>query len=107
MLLRTFREALMSISKKHKYKTFTESSPASLSHCMGKVLNHSSGKCRVFLTIAALKKMTPIRLLVFHLVQTFGRMKGFVNLLSKTILSLSLSPNLYSPVNCDEATKLL
>ena len=54
MLSRIFNVALMSISSKHNHKTFTKSPPASLSHCIENVLNHSSGKCRDFLTMAAL-----------------------------------------------------
>ena len=43
----------MSISNKHKFKTFTNSSPASLLHCIENILNHSSGKCSDSLTMAA------------------------------------------------------
>ena len=51
---RIFSEALMSKREKHNYKTFTKSSPTSLLHCIEKIWNHSSGKCRDSLTIAAL-----------------------------------------------------
>ena len=54
MLSGIFSEALMSISNKHNCKTLTKSSPTSLSHFMKDVLNHSSGKCRDFLTRADL-----------------------------------------------------
>ena len=109
MLSRIFSEALLSISNKHNYKTFTKSPPASLEHSIENILNHSSGKCPDSLTIAALsfakssglctifihyyflskseitarKNMTPIPLLVFHLVQVFGTAKGFVYLIFK------------------------
>ena len=54
MLSRIFSEALISISNKHNYKSFTESSPASLLHYIEKLLNHLSGKCRDSLTMTAL-----------------------------------------------------
>ena len=44
----------MSISNKHNYKTFSKSPPASLLRCIGNNLNHSSGKWRDSLTMAAL-----------------------------------------------------
>ena len=44
----------MSISNKHNYKTFTKSPLASLLHYIENILNHSSGKCRDSLTMAAL-----------------------------------------------------
>ena len=47
-------EPLMSLSNKHNYKTFSKSPPASLLHCIGNILSHSSGKWRDFLTMAAL-----------------------------------------------------
>ena len=92
MLSRIFSEALMSISNKHNYKIFTKRRPASLLHCIESILNHSSGKCRDSLTMAALtftnnifslispqqqrnyrleKKMLPIPLLVFVLYTLF------------------------------------
>ena len=43
----------MSISNKHNYKTFSKS-PASLLHCIGNILSHSSRKWRDSLTMAAL-----------------------------------------------------
>ena len=99
----------MSIYIKHNYKTVTTSSPPSLLHCMENILNSSSGKCRDSLTMAALsftkstglpaifihkyflsnsaiissKKMIPIPLVVFHLVQAFDRAKGFVYSITK------------------------
>ena len=86
----------MSFSDKHNFKTFTKSTPTSLLLCIGNISNHSSEKCRDSLTMAPLsctkstglctlfihlyllsnsviissKKMIPIPLLVFHLVQT-------------------------------------
>ena len=54
MLSRIFSEALISISNKHSYKIFTESRPTSFLHCVENILNHSSGKCRDSLTMAAL-----------------------------------------------------
>ena len=54
MLSIIFSEPLMSVSNKHKYKTFSKSPPASLSHCIKNILSHSSGKCRDSLTVAAL-----------------------------------------------------
>ena len=54
MLSRISSEPLTSISNKHNYKTFSKSPPASLLHCTGKILNHSSGNCRDSLTMAAL-----------------------------------------------------
>ena len=47
-------EPLMSISNKHNYKTFSKSPPASLLHCIGNILSHSSGKWRDSLIMAAL-----------------------------------------------------
>ena len=44
----------MSIINKHNYKTFTKSPPASSLHHIKNILNHSSGKCRDSLTMAAL-----------------------------------------------------
>ena len=44
----------MSISNEHNYRTFTKSHPASLLHCIENITNHSSGKCRDSLTMAAL-----------------------------------------------------
>ena len=44
----------MSRNNKHNYKTFAKSPPASLLHCIEKILNHSSGKCGDYLTMAAL-----------------------------------------------------
>ena len=54
MLTRISSEPLMSISNKHNCKTFSESPPASLIHCTGNILSHSSGKWRDSLTMAAL-----------------------------------------------------
>ena len=54
MLSRISSEPLMSLSKKHNYRTFSKSSPASLSHGIGNILSHSSGKWHDFLTVAAL-----------------------------------------------------
>ena len=53
MLSRISSEPLISISNKHNYKTFSKSPPASLLHCVGNILSHSSGKWRDSLTIAA------------------------------------------------------
>ena len=44
MLLTISSEPLMSISNKHDYKTFSESPPVSLLHCIRNILSHSSGK---------------------------------------------------------------
>ena len=44
----------MSISDKHNHKTFSKSPNASLLHCIGNILSHSSGKWRDSLTMAAL-----------------------------------------------------
>ena len=52
LLLRIFGEALMSISNKHNYATFTKSPPASLLHRIKN--SHSSGKCCDLLKMAAL-----------------------------------------------------
>ena len=54
ILLEIFSEALTSINNKHNCKTFAKSLPASLLQCIGSILNHSPGKCRDSLTIAAL-----------------------------------------------------
>ena len=43
----------MCISNKCNYKTFTKSPLASLSHWIENNLNHSSGKCRDFLTVTS------------------------------------------------------
>ena len=69
MLSRIFSEALMSISNKHNYKTFTKSPPGSLSHCIENVLNHSSRKCSDSLTMAALSftKSTGLCKIFVHL----------------------------------------
>ena len=48
----------MSISNKHNYKTFAESPPAPLLHCIKNILKHSSGKCRDSLTMATLSFST-------------------------------------------------
>ena len=99
MLSRISSEPLMSISNKRDYKTFSKSPTASLLHSIGNILSYLSGKWRDSLTMAALtftfvqylftnislataqlsacKKMIPIPLLVFHLVQAFGTVKGF------------------------------
>ena len=44
----------MSISDKHICRTFTKVPPASLSHCIEDILNHSSETCCDSLTMAAL-----------------------------------------------------
>ena len=54
MLSRISSESLMSVSNKRNYKTFSESPPASLIHCIGNILSHSSGKWRDSLTMDAL-----------------------------------------------------
>ena len=54
MLSRISSEPLMSISNKHNYKTFSKRPTASLLHCIGNILSHSSGKWRDSLTVAAL-----------------------------------------------------
>ena len=54
MLSRISNEPLTSISNKHNYKTFSKSPPASLIHCIGNILSHSSGKSRDSLTMDAL-----------------------------------------------------
>ena len=55
----------MSISNKHRHKTFSKSHPASLLHCIGKILSYSSGKWRDSLTMAALSFTNGCS--VFHL----------------------------------------
>ena len=54
MLSRILSEALMSLSVKYNYKTFTKSPPASLLLCIANIFNHSSGKFCSFVTMAAL-----------------------------------------------------
>ena len=54
MLSRISNEPLSSISNKHNCKTFSKSPTASLLHCIGNILSHSSGKWRDSLTMAAL-----------------------------------------------------
>ena len=54
MLSRISSEPLMSISNKQNYKTFSKSPPASLIHCIGNILSHSSGKWRDSLTMVVL-----------------------------------------------------
>ena len=54
MLSRISSEPLMSISNKHNNKTFSKCPPASLLHCIGNILSHSSGKWSDSLTMAAL-----------------------------------------------------
>ena len=54
MLSKIFNEALVLVSNQHNYKTFTKSPPASLLHCIETILNHSYGKCRDSLKMAAL-----------------------------------------------------
>ena len=91
----------MSISNKRNYKTFTKGPPASLLHCIENILNHFSGKCFDYLTMAALSfisqltfvqysgflpqfiKIIPIPLLAFDLVEALGTAKVFVNLITK------------------------
>ena len=70
MLSKLFGEALyISISNKHSYKTFTKSPPASLLHCIKNVLNHSSGKCRDSLKMAALSFTKPTGLCIIFIHQ--------------------------------------
>ena len=47
-------EPLMSISNKRNYKNSQKVPPASLLHCIGNILSHSSGKWCDSLTMAAL-----------------------------------------------------
>ena len=54
MFLKVSSEPLVSISNKYSYKTFSKSHPASLLHCIGNILSHSSGKWHDCLTMAAL-----------------------------------------------------
>ena len=54
MLSRISSEPLVSRSNKHNYKTFSKSPPASLLHCIGNILSHSSGKWRDSQTMAVL-----------------------------------------------------
>ena len=54
MLSRISSESLTSISNKYNYKTFLKSPPASLLHCIGNILSHSSGRWRDSLTMASL-----------------------------------------------------
>ena len=54
MSSRTSSEPFMSVSNKHSYKTFLKCLIASLLHCMGNILSHSSGKWCDSLTMAAL-----------------------------------------------------
>ena len=54
MLSRISSEPLTSISNEHNCKTFSKSPLASLLHCIGNILSHSSGKWRGSLTMAAL-----------------------------------------------------
>ena len=77
---------LSRINNKHNYKTFSESPPASLLHCIGHILSHSSRRWRDSLTMAALSftkgcsefhHCTTFIRLVFHLVQASGTVKGF------------------------------
>ena len=110
-VIKKFSKPLMSISNRHSYKTFSESLPASLLHCIKNILSDLSGKHCDSLTMAALhftsgcsefylyciyslisprqqcdyqleKKMIPIPLLVFHLVQAFGTVKSVFNLIT-------------------------
>ena len=98
MLSKIFSEAL-SLSDKHNYKTFTKFPPGSLLHCIENIFNIYLGSGVILgLTMAAQsftkstghlfiysfillsssviisyrKKMIPIPLLVFHLLQAFG-----------------------------------
>ena len=96
---------LKSISNKDNYKTFLKGPPASLLHCIENILSHSSGKCHdsptngcsefhqwllwvspsynIYSLVSPQqqrnyqleKKMIPIPLLVFHLVQALGTVK--------------------------------
>ena len=63
MLSKVVTEALLSVTKKHNYKTFAKSPHASLLHCIENILKHSAGKCRHSLTMAALRftKSTGVR----------------------------------------------
>ena len=54
MLSRISSEPFMSISNEHNYKAFSKSTLASLIHCIGNILSHSSRKWRDSLTMAAL-----------------------------------------------------
>ena len=54
MLSRISSESVVSVNNKHNYKTFSKSPPASLLHCIGNILSHSSGKWHDSLTMAAL-----------------------------------------------------
>ena len=51
-------EPLESISNKHNCKTFSKSPTASLSHCIGNIFSHSSGKWSDSLIMAALSFTT-------------------------------------------------
>ena len=56
------------------------------------------------ITSSARKNMIPIPLLVFHLVQAFGTLKGLFNLITKSKTCVfSISRNFYTPVNFDKA----
>ena len=59
---------VMSISKEHDYKSFTRSPPASLLHCIENIFNHSFGKCRDSVTMAALSfiKSTGLRTIFIY-----------------------------------------
>ena len=59
----------MSVSNKHNYKTFSESPPASLLHCIGNVLSYSSGKWLDSLTMSALSFINIMDALSFTFVQ--------------------------------------
>ena len=69
MLSRISSEPLMSISNKHNYKTFSKRPTASLLHCIGNILSHSSGKWRDSLTVAGLSFTN--RCFEFHLCTIF------------------------------------
>ena len=60
----------MSISNKRNHKTFSKSPPASLLHCIGSNLNHSSGKWSDSLTMASLS-LTSESGSEFHLCTVF------------------------------------
>ena len=77
MLSRISSEPLLSISNKHNYKTFSESPPASLLHCIGHILSHSSGKWRDSMTMAALSFTNGCSESHLCSVQAFGTGKGF------------------------------
>ena len=90
-VIKNFNDELTSLSNKYNHKIFTRSPPASLLHCIEKILSHSSGKCRDSLTMATLSFTKSIGLCTIFIHQYISLATAYLSARRKDNTDTSLS----------------